>query len=60
MLPLFFPAIAGYVYFIVSILMYLFSNLGVPISWEAGILGSVSYGFIAVRNFMENTEKDGK
>lgn len=52
--PLFFMTISGYIYFFMTFLMSLFSNESVEVCWEGGILGSVSYGFIAIRNFMEN------
>ena len=52
--PLFFMALSGYIYFFMTLLMSCFSNELVEVCWEAGILGSISYGFIAVRNFMEN------
>lgn len=50
---LFFTAIIGWVWFTI-ILVMTFTPAHSVVCWEAGILGVLSYGIIAIRNFMEN------
>lgn len=52
--PLFTFGILSVVYFIYTLLTALFSNMNTSVCWEAGIMAVICYGFIAIRNFMEN------
>ena len=52
--PLISFGILSSVYFIYTVLTTVFSNMNTSVCWEAGIMAVICYGFIAVRNFMEN------
>lgn len=53
--PLYFTAILGLVWFYITLFIAMLSPNHPSVCWEAGIVGSMSYGFIAIRNFMENS-----
>jgi len=54
LVPLFTFGLLGSVWFVCTLFTTLFSNMKTEVCWEAGILSVVCYGFIAIRNFMEN------
>ena len=55
MIPLILPMVLGHGWFIFSLFLDLFTDSDWQICWPAGIMGVVCYGFIAIRNFMENS-----
>lgn len=59
MLPLFMPMFGGYSYFIYTILNWMWKfQPGLEVCWEAGILGTVSYGLFAIWNFLQNAHSE--
>lgn len=52
--PLILTAISGLVWFCITLYIAICSPNHPSVCWESRILGVMSYGFITIRNFMEN------
>lgn len=52
--PLIFFGMLSSVHFTYTLLTTVFSTMNTSVCWESGIMAVICYGFIAIRNFMEN------
>ena len=54
MTPLFVLALSSMAHFIYTLILVTLSDSKTEVCWEAGIMAVICYGFISIRNFMEN------